>query len=265
MNNNNPFETLKFPELHKNKIECIDKDKIPQEKAEWTKEDSVELSRSLLKGLTTPCLVEEGDNKDYTEWVNKLTDDEAIEIASKIANAMLSTIEMRKENLTLIPEVTLEQLDKMAKGEKNDSPEIAVSFGISGNIAFEKDNDGNNVITYIKPKSFSLTAQPLAPVIKERLCGELGIGEIPDDIAVQVRLCKTWLESKSFFEKPTNEMTDWEVLMLTTSALTSPDDAAEKYNNFITTKNVEEASKDYETTVNNFNTIFGKQDCHYIL
>lgn len=201
MNNNNPFESLKFPELHKNKIEYIYRDKIPRVKAQWTKEDTAELSRSLLESLTTPCLVEEGDDKDYTEWVSKLTDDEAIDIASKIANAMLGTVKIKKENLALIPEVTLEQLDKMAKGEKNDSPEIAVSFGISGDIALEKDNDGNNIIKSIKPKSFSLIAQPLAPKIKERLCGELGIGEIPDDIAVQVRLCKTWLESKSFFEK----------------------------------------------------------------
>lgn len=260
MNDNNPFETLKFPELHKNKIECIDKDKIPQEKAQWTKEDGVELSRSLLKSLTTPCLIEEGDNKDYTEWVNKLTDDEAIQLACKIADAILGTIKIKKETLALIPEVTLEQLDKTVKGEKNDPPEIAVSFGISGDIALEKDNDGNNTIKSIKPKSFSLIAQPLAPKIKERLCGELGIGEIPDDIDVQVRLCRTWLESKSFFAKPSNEMTDWEVLMLTTSALTSPDDAAEKYHNLITNKDVEEATEAYETTSDNFNTVFGKPE-----
>jgi len=55
-------------------------------------------------------------------------------------------------------------------------------------------------------------------------------------------------------------MTDWEVLMLTTSSLTSPDDAAEKYHNLITDKNVEEASKAYETSLNIFNATFGKQD-----
>lgn len=264
MNNNNPFKTLKFPvlhkkfpELHKNKIEYIDRDKIPRVKAQWSKEDIAELGRSLLESFITPCLVEEGDNTNYTELVSKLTDDEAIEIVSKIANAMLGTIDVKKENLALNPEVTL---DKMVKGEKDDSLEIAVSFGISGDIALEKDNDGNNIIKSIKPKSFNLIAQPLAPKIKERLCGELGIGEIPDDIAVQVRLCKTWLESKSFFEKPTNEMTDWEVLMLTTSALTCPDDAAEKYHILITSKDVEEATKDYDTTTTNFDTVFGKPE-----
>lgn len=158
--NNNPFENLKIPELHKNKMGVsIDKDKIPQEKAQWTKKDSVDLSRSLLKRLTTPHLVEEGDNKDYTEWVNKLTDDEAIEIASKISK---------------------------------------------------------------------------------------------------------WLERLSYFEEPVNAMPDWRVLLLTTSALTTPDDAAEEYHNLITSitaKDVEEASKDYETMTNNFNAIFGgKQD-----
>lgn len=55
-------------------------------------------------------------------------------------------------------------------------------------------------------------------------------------------------------------MTDWEVLMLTTSALTSPDDAAEKYHSLITSKDVEEASKDYETTVNNFDITFSKPE-----
>ena len=55
-------------------------------------------------------------------------------------------------------------------------------------------------------------------------------------------------------------MTDWEVLMLTTCSLTSPDDAAKTYHNLITSKDVEEASKDYETTSDNFNAVFGKQE-----
>lgn len=263
--NNNPFENLKIPELHKNKMGLsIDKDKIPQEKAQWTKKDSVDLSRSLLKSLTTPYLVEEGDNKDYTEWVNKLTDDEAIEIASKISNAMLATIEMKKETLSFIPEVTLEQLDKMVKEEKNDQPEIVESFGVAGDITIGKDDNGNNVVESIDPKSFDLQAKLLDPKIKERLSEELGIGEIPDDLETQVHLCRTWLERLSYFEEPVNAMPDWRVLLLTTSALTTPDDAAEKYHNLITSitaKDVEEASKDYETMTNNFNAVFGgKQD-----
>ena len=264
MINNNPFETLNIPELHKNKIVCIDKDKIPQEKAQWTKEDSVKASRSLLKGLTTPCLIKEGDNKDYAEWVNKLTDDEAIEIASKIANAILATIEMKKETLALIPEVTLEQLDKMVKGEKDNPPEIAVSFGISGDIALEKDNNENYIIKSIKPKSFNLDsnfiAQPLNPIIKERLSEELGIGEIPDDLETQVHLCRTWLKSKDFFALPVEGMYDWQVILLTSSALSCPDDTDETYHNLITSKDVEEATEAYETTSDNFNTVFNKPE-----
>lgn len=241
---------------------CIDKDKIPQEKAQWTKKDSVELSRSLLKRLTTSYLIEEGDNKDYTEWVNKLTDDEAIEIASKIANAMLGTVKIKKETLALIPEVTLEQLNKMVKGEKNEPPEIVESFGVSGDITLGKDDNGNNVVESIKPKSFDLQAKLLSPKIKERLSEELGIGEIPDDLETQVHLCRTWLKSKNFFELPVEDMYDWQVILLTTSSLTCPDDKLEMYYNLasMTTKDVEEASKDYETMLNNFNTVFGKQD-----
>lgn len=253
MNNDNPFKTLKFPELHKLTIPSIDidKDKIPQEKAQWTKEDTAELSRSLLESLTTPCLVEEGDNKDYTEWVNKLTDDEAIDIASKIANTMLCTKELKKENLALIPEVTLDQLDKMSKGEKNEPPEIVESFGVAGDITLGKDDNGNNVVESINPKSFSPLPKLLSSKIKERLCSELGIGEMPDDLETQVHMCKTWLKTKDFFQLPVEEMYDWQVILLTTSALSRID--------LITSKDVEEASKDYETMLNNFK-VFGKPE-----
>lgn len=235
MNNNNPFESLKFPELRKNKIECIDKDKIPQEKAQWTKEDTVELSRSFLKGLTTPCLIEEGDNKDYTEWVSKLTDDEAIEIAGKVGECLHEIIQGKKEE---------------------------IAFSMRAEAELHEEN-GEIVANPTKVVSFSpvdMDAKLLPPIIKERLCRELGIGEMPDDLETQVHMCKTWLKTKDFFQLPVEEMYDWQVILLTTSALTCPDDAAEKYHNLITGKDVEEASKDYETTLNNFNTVFGKPE-----
>lgn len=240
--NNNPFETLKFPELHKNKIECIDRDKIPQEKAPTiTKEKQVEWAKDLILRVID-ATVFFTDESEYEQMklrkatIDKMSDDEILEMADKIGDAIHNLNESKRK-------------------------EGDVSFGMAATLSkTSKGENGELVVESLTPKSFNLIAQPLAPVIKERLCAELGIGEIPDDIAVQVRLCKTWLESKSFFEKPTNEMTDWEVLMLTTSSLTSPDDAAETYHNLITDKDVEEASKAYETTLNNFNAIFGKQD-----
>lgn len=240
--NNNPFESLKFPELHKNKIECIDKDKIPQEKIpDITKEKQVEWAKDLILRVID-ATVFFTDESEYEQMklrkaaIDKMSDDEILEMAGKIGD-------------------TIHKLNESKRKEGD------VSFGMAATLSkTSKGENGELVIESLTPKSFNLIAQPLAPKIKERLCGELGIGEIPDDIAVQVRLCKTWLESKSFFEKPTNEMTDWEVLMLTTSALTSPDDAAEKYHNLITSKDVEEASKDYETTVNNFDTTFSKPE-----
>ena len=240
--NNNPFETLKFPELHKNKIECIDKDKIPQEKVPAiTKKEQVEWAKDLILRVMN-ATVFFADESEYEQMklrkaaINKMSDDEILEMAEKVGDAI------HKLNVS-----------KRKEGD--------VSFGMAATLSkTSKGENGELVVESLTPKSFNLIAQPLAPAIKERLCGELGIGEIPDDIAVQVRLCKTWLESKSFFEKPTSEMTDWEVLMLTTSSLTSPDDAAETYHNLITSKDVEEASKDYETTVNNFDTVFGKQE-----
>lgn len=240
--NNNPFETLKFPELHKNKIECIDKDKIPQKKVPAiTKKEQVEWAKDLILRVMN-ATVFFADESEYEQMklrkaaINKMSDDEILEMAEKVGDAIHKLNESKRK-------------------------EGDVSFGMAATLSkTSKGENGELVVKSLTPKSFNLIAQPLAPAIKERLCGELGIGEIPDDIAVQVRLCKTWLESKSFFEKPTSEMTDWEVLMLTTSSLTSPDDAAEKYHNLITSKDVEEASKDYETMLNNFNTVFGKQD-----
>lgn len=241
MNNNNPFETLNIPELHKNKIVCIDKDKILQEKIPAiTKEKQVEWAKDLILRVID-ATVFFTDESEYEQMklrkaaIDKMSDDDILEMAEKIGDAIHKLNESKRK-------------------------EGDVSFGMAATLSKVREENGELVVESLTPKSFNLIAQPLDSVIKERLCGELGIGEIPDDIAVQVRLCKTWLESKSFFEKPTNEMTDWEVLMLTTCSLTSPDDAVETYHNLITSKDVEEASKDYETMLNNFNTVFGKQE-----
>ena len=240
--NNNPFENLKIPELHKNKIECIDKDKIPQEKIPAiTKEKQVEWAKDLILRVMDATIFFT-DESEYEQMklrkaaIDKMSDDDILDLAKKMGDAIHKLNESKRK-------------------------EGDVSFGLAAPLSkTSKGENGELVVEQLTPKSFNLIAQPLDPVIKERLCGELGIGEIPDDIAVQVRLCKTWLESKSFFEKPTNEMTDWEVLMLTTCSLTSPYDAAETYHNLITSKDAQEASKAYETTSDNFNAVFGKQE-----
>ena len=243
MNDNNPFETLKFPELHKNKIECIDKDKIPQEKIPAiTKKKQVEWAKDLILNVMNATIFFDNELNAHNQMMlrkvtlDRMSDDDILDLAKKMGDAIHELNESKRK-------------------------EGDVSFGLAATLSkTSKGENGELVVESLTPKSFSLIAQPLAPEIKERLCGELGIGEIPDDIAVQVRLCKTWLESKSFFAKPSNEMTDWEVLMLTTSCLTSPDDAAETYRNLVTCKDVEEATEAYETTSDNFNTIFGKQE-----
>lgn len=242
MNDNDPLKTLKLPELHKVEIKCIDKDKIPQVKVPAiTKETQVEWAKDLILRVIN-ATVFFTDESEYEQMklrkaaIEKMPDDEILEMAEKVGNAIHDLNESKRK-------------------------EEDVSFGMAATLS--KTSEGENgelVVESLTPKSFNLIAQPLAPKIKERLCGELGIGEIPDDIAVQVRLCKTWLESKSFFEKQVNEMSDWEVLTLTTSCLTSPDDAVDTYHNLVTSKDVEKATEAYETMTNNFNTVFGKQE-----
>ncbi len=239
--NNNPFENLKIPELHKNKM-CIDKDKIPQEKVTISKEQEVEWAKDLiLRATNNTYLLEEGEKDpsiEMKEKLDKMSDDEVLEMAGKVGECIHKMVQRKKEE-----EATFSM---KAKAELH-------------------EEDGEIVANPIKVISFSpvdINAELLSPIIKERLSAELGIGEIPDDLETQVHLCRTWLKSKNFFELPVEEMYDWQVILLTTSALTCPDDKLEMYYNLasMTTKDVEEASKDYETMLNNFNNVFGKQD-----
>lgn len=240
--NNNPLDSIKLPELHKVTIPSIDKDKIPQEKVTISKEQEVEWAKDLiLRATNNTYLLEEGEKDpsiEMKEKLDKMSDDEVLEMAVKVGECIHKMVQRKKEE-----EATFSM---KAKAELH-------------------EEDGEIVANPTKVISFSpvdINAELLSPIIKERLSAELGIGEIPDDLETQVHLCRTWLKSKNFFELPVEEMYDWQVILLTTSALTCPDDKLEMYYNLasMTTKDVEEASKDYETMLNNFNTIFGKPE-----
>ena len=244
MNNNNPFDSIKLPELHKLTIPSIDidKDKIPQEKVTISKEQEVEWAKDLiLRATNNTYLLEEGEKDpsiEMKEKLDKMTDDEVLEIAEKVGEHIHKMVQRRKEE--------------------------EATFSMKAETELHEE-DGETIVNPTKVISFSpvdIDAKLLPPIIKERLSAELGIGEIPDDLETQVHLCKTWLRSKEFFALPVERMYDWQVILLTTSALSCPDDKLEMYHNLasMTTKDVEEASKDYETMLNNFNTVFGKPD-----
>lgn len=230
--NNNPFDSLKLPELHKVTIPSIDKDKIPQEKVTISKEQEVEWAKDLILGATNNTyLLEEGEKDpsiEMKEKLDKMTDDEVLEMAGKVGGHIHKMVQRKKEGET--------------------------TFSMKAETELHEE-DGEIVVNPTKVISFSpvdIDAKLLSPIIKERLCSELGIGEMPDDLETQVHMCKTWLKSKDFFQLPVEEMYDWQVILLTTSALSRID--------IITSKDVEEASKDYETMLNNFNSVFGKPE-----
>ena len=231
--NNNPLDSIKLPELHKLTIPSIDidKDKIPQEKVIISKEQEVEWAKDLiLRATNNTYLLEEGEKDpsiEMKEKLDKMSDDEILEMAGKVGEHIHKMVQRRKEK---------EIFSMKAETEL-------------------REEDGETIVNPTKVISFSpvdIDAKLLPPIIKERLCRELGIGEMPDDLETQVHMCKTWLKSKDFFQLPVEEMYDWQVILLTTSALSSID--------VITTKDVEEASKDYETMLNNFNSVFGKPE-----
>lgn len=229
--NNNPFDSLKLPELHKVTIPSIDKDKIPQEKVTISKEQEVEWAKDLiLRATNNTYLLEEGEKDpsiETKEKLDKMSDDEILEMAGKVGEHIHKMVQRRKEK----------EADFSMKAETE-----------------LREEDGETIVNPTKVISFSpvdIDAKLLSPIIKERLCRELGIGEMPDDLETQVHMCKTWLKSKDFFQLPVEEMYDWQVILLTTSALSCVD--------VITTKDVEEASKDYETMLNNFK-VFGKPE-----
>ena len=244
--NNNPFDSIKLPELHKLTIPSIDidKDKISQEKVTISKEQEVEWAKDLiLRATNNTYLLEEGEKDpsiEMKEKLDKMTDDEVLEIAGKVGEGIHKMLQRKKEK----------------EGE--------ATFSMKAETELHEE-DGETIVNPTKVISFSpvdIDAKLLSPIIKERLSAELGIGEIPDDLETQVHMCKTWLRSKEFFALPVERMYDWQVILLTTSALSCPDDKLEMYHNLasMTTKDVEEASKDYETMLNNFNTVFGKPE-----
>ena len=209
--NNNPFDSIKLPELHKLTIPSIDKDKIPQEKVTISKEQEVEWAKDLiLRATNNTYLLEEGEKDpsiEMKEKLDKMTDDEVLEIAGKVGECIHKIVQRKKEK----------------EGE--------ATFSMKAETELHEE-DGETIVNPTKVISFSpvdIDAKLLSPIIKERLSRELGIGEIPDDLETQVHMCKTWLRSKEFFALPVERMYDWQVILLTTSALSCPDDKLDTY------------------------------------
>lgn len=209
--NNNPFDSIKLPELHKLTIPSIDidKDKISQEKVTISKEQEVEWAKDLiLRATNNTYLLEEGEKDpsiEMKEKLDKMTDDEVLEIAEKVGESIHKMVQRKKE------------------GE--------ATFSMKAETELHEE-DGETIVNPTKVISFSpvdIDAKLLSPIIKERLCRELGIGEMPDDLETQVHMCKTWLRSKEFFALPVERMYDWQVILLATSALSCPDDKLNTY------------------------------------
>ena len=84
------LNSLKFPKLQKQKIKLIDKDSIPQKKIDTDKVLKMfdaNMARDILKKLYTPYILEPGEICDLS-WIDKLSDEDAIEMCNKISDAL---------------------------------------------------------------------------------------------------------------------------------------------------------------------------------
>ena len=123
--NNNPFENLKIPELHKNKIECIDKDKIPQEKIPAiTKEKQVEWAKDLILRVMDATIFFT-DESEYEQMklrkaaIDKMSDDDILDLAKKMGDAIhkLNESKRKEGDVSFGLAATLSKTSKGENGE----------------------------------------------------------------------------------------------------------------------------------------------------
>lgn len=84
-----------IPILVKQRIPIYDKEMIPQEKAQWTHEDSVKEAKDLLKSVSTPFFddIEQSKTKERYEYIDSLADEELIHLATLVGNSIVSLLD----------------------------------------------------------------------------------------------------------------------------------------------------------------------------
>ena len=84
-----------IPILIKQHIPIYDKEMIPQEKAQWTHEDSVREAKALLKGVSTPFFndIIQSKTKERNDYIDSLADEELIRLATLVANSIVSSLD----------------------------------------------------------------------------------------------------------------------------------------------------------------------------
>ena len=68
---------------------------IPQEKVQWTHEDSVREAKELLKSVSTPFFddIAQSKTKERNDYIDSLADEELIELATLVADAIVSSLD----------------------------------------------------------------------------------------------------------------------------------------------------------------------------
>jgi hypothetical protein len=84
-----------IPILVKQHIPIYDKEIIPQEKAQWTHEDSVREAKDLLKSISTPFFddIVQSKTKERNDYIDSLADEELIRLATLVANSIVSSLD----------------------------------------------------------------------------------------------------------------------------------------------------------------------------
>jgi hypothetical protein len=84
-----------IPILVKQHIPIYDKETIPQEKAQWTHEDSVREAKDLLKSVSTPFFddITQSKTKERNDYIDSLADEELIHLATLVADSIVSSLD----------------------------------------------------------------------------------------------------------------------------------------------------------------------------
>jgi len=84
-----------IPILVKQRIPIYDKEMIPQEKAQWTHEDSVREAKDLLKSVSAPFFddIVQSKTKERNDYIDSLADEELIRLATLVANSIVSSLD----------------------------------------------------------------------------------------------------------------------------------------------------------------------------
>ena len=83
-----------IPILVKQHIPIYDKETIPQEKAQWTHEDSVREAKDLLKSVSAPFFddIEQSKTKERNDYIDSLADEELIRLVTLVENSITSSL-----------------------------------------------------------------------------------------------------------------------------------------------------------------------------